>query len=214
MGDKVKVRIPFLENLATQYGSALSKSSRELTSAEKDIVTPIFEQSVLCARVRIVIATAIAAPTTLGNNIRIPPGYSLKDHVLVHEMTHIWQFQTKGNAYISDSLLHQAAAVLSGGDRNAAYNYEIVKGKSIYDYTAEQQAMIVEDFFKKKELQDNDEYKRLIAQVRSARPTLTDQDRYIESLYGQEYKHNRFFDPLPSNQKRETDVASVVRIEF
>lgn len=214
MGDKVNVRIPFLENLATQYGSALSKSSRELTSPEKDIVTPVFEHSVLYTRVRIVVAIAVAAPTTLGNNIRIPPGYTLNDHTLVHEMTHIWQFQTKGNAYISDSVLHQTAAILSGGDRNAAYNYTIVKGKSIYDYTAEHQAMIVEDFYKKKELQEDDEYKRLIGQVRSARPTLTDQDRYIESLYGQEYRHNRFFDPLPSNQKKETDFAPVVRIEF
>jgi len=117
----------------------------------------------------------IAAPTTLGNTIRVPPSYTMPDHVLIHELTHIWQYQTMGSAYISDSLLHQAAATVSSfvrsgsADRSGAYTYVIVPGQSFYDYTAEQQASIVENYFRYPSLRADREYQRLIAQVRAAR---------------------------------------------
>ncbi|MBS1751359.1 MAG: hypothetical protein JST63_15775 [Bacteroidetes bacterium] len=213
MGDRVNIRIPFVEVLGMQYGDVFSSGGRMLVSSEKDILIPIFGASVSYEKVRIVTSSVIAAPTTLGNYIRIPPGYSISNATLVHEMTHIWQYQTRGNSYISDSLVHQTAAIISGGDRNAAYNYTIVPGQAFSKYTAEQQAMIVEDFYSKSSLRNNIDYKRLIEEVKSARPVMTDMDRYMESLYGNGNRSPRYFDPN-FNGVNNTGVAPLFRIEF
>jgi hypothetical protein len=109
---------------------------------------PSLATSILYPAVRIVETSLIAAPTTLGNNIRISPRYSLDDATLIHELTHIWQFQNRGTGYVSDSLSHQLAGILGSGDRNAAYAYAIVPGMAFDRYTAEQQAMIVEDYYR------------------------------------------------------------------
>lgn len=213
MGDEVKLRIPFIEILGMQYGNAFSSGGRMLASSEKDMLTPIFGSSVAYEKVRIVTSSVIAAPTTLGNYIRIPPGYNISDATLVHEMTHIWQFQTKGNGYISDSLVHQTAAIISGGDRNAAYSYTVVPGQALSGYTAEQQAMIVEDYFSRPALKTNADYIRMIGELKAARPVMTDMDRYIESLYGNRNGHPRYFDPnFPG--ANDTSVAPLIRIEF
>jgi hypothetical protein len=213
MGDRVKVRIPFIEILGMQYGDAFSSGGRVLSTPERDVLIPIFGSSVSYEKVRIVTSAVIAAPTTLGNYIRIPPGYSISNATLVHEMTHIWQFQTRGNEYISDSLVHQTAAIVSGGDRNAAYDYTVVPGKPFSSYTAEQQAMIVEDYFSKPALKNDPDYTRMIGALRAARPVLTDMDRYIESLYGNTNNRSRYFDPgFPGNS--DTSVAPLIRLEF
>ena len=77
MGDHVKVRIPFVEILGMQYGDAFSSGGRVLSTPERDMLMPIFGSSVSYEKVRVVISAVIAAPTTLGNYIRIPPGYSI-----------------------------------------------------------------------------------------------------------------------------------------
>lgn len=214
MGDPIKIRIPFLENLATQYGGVFARDSRMLTSTEIDMASPIFAQSVNYNQVKIVSTHIIAAPTTLGNNIRIPPGYHLGDDVLIHEMTHIWQFQTRGNGYISDSLLHQTAAIIAGGDRNMAYAYDLTPGKSFYHYTAEQQAMIVQHYFTDTSLHTHPDYIRMISELRSARPILTDMERYQESLYGNGYRNDRFFEAISPTGMGNAGIVPVVRIEF
>jgi hypothetical protein len=213
MGD-INLRIPVLENLATQYGSAFSGNQRVLSTAERAVAESIFMQSVQYDAIRIVVASIAAAPTTLGNFIRIPPGYQLSNATLVHECTHVWQFQTSGNSYVSNSVVHQMAGIISGGDRNAAYQYAIVPGQSIYRYTAEQQAMIVENYFSHTALRSHPDYARMIAELRSARPVLTDMDRYQESLYGAQYRNPHFFDVNPATGRRPNETVPLLRIEF
>ncbi|GAC1603056.1 MAG: hypothetical protein NVS3B8_14280 [Chitinophagaceae bacterium] len=214
MADKVNIRIPVIENLAAQYGGAFSGNSRGLNPQERSVAISIFMQSINYDAVRIVTATVAAAPTTLGNHIRILPGYNLDNETLIHELTHIWQFQTKGNSYISNSLIHQTVCIITGGDRNGAYTYTIVPGQSINRYTAEQQAMIVQDYFSSPALRNNPEYIRMMGEVRSARPVLTDMDRYQESLYGVQYQNNHFFDPIPGSNDRRTETVTILRVEF
>lgn len=213
MGD-ITVRIPVIENLAMQYGDAFSRNPRPLTPEERKVAQPIFLESINYDVIRIVTTTVAAAPTTLGNHIRILPGYQIPNATLVHELTHIWQFQTKGNGYVSSSLVSQTCAVIATGDRNNAYEYKVIPGQSINRYNAEQQAMIVEDFFSKPLLQKDKEYIRLIGEVRSARPTLTDKDRYLESIYGNQYQNQRYFDPIPPLGRPAGETAPIVRIEF
>src|SRR5207253_2553195 len=162
----------------------------------------------------IVRTNIIAAPTTLGNNIRVPPDYSLSRRTLIHELTHVWQYQTKGTAYLSDSLLHQAAATIATGDRNAAYAYTIEAGKSFHPYTAEQQAMIVEDYYSQSALRTNPEYVRMIGQVRVARPIPTSLI-LEEAAYGPGMATERqraFFDPNPTRSEGGGNVP-LFRIE-
>jgi hypothetical protein len=210
----VRLRIPVIENLATRNGDILARDSRILSSRERDLADFIFEQSVNLNSVRIVTSSVIAAPTTFGNYIRIPPGYSLPDETLMHELTHVWQYQNMGNAYISDSLFHQTVAIITTGDRNNAYTYAIVPGRPLSFYTAEQQAMIVEDYFKTLTLRVNPDYQRLIAQIRNARPSLTDRDRYLESLYGAGYQnpHSDILRDTPGINP--TNTIPIFRVEF
>lgn len=215
-GPGPRVRIPSLEIASMQYGG-LGRSRYPLTSAQTAIGREVFGSSIIFSAVRIVESSIIAAPTTLGNNIRIPPGSSLDNATLVHELTHIWQFQNLGTGYISDSLTHQIAGILGSGDRNAAYTYVIVPGQSFTHYTAEHQAMIVEDYYRQPQKRNDPEFQRLIAQVRAASPTvLTDMDRYGEALHGPAYRNPDIFNmPLTGSGRSEGGgTAPIFRIEF
>lgn len=207
------IRIPVLENFATQYGDILSKNSRTLTQAERDVAESMYQQSINYDVVRIVTADIANAPTTLGNQIRISPNYILDNSTLIHELMHVWQYQNKGNGYISNSVVHQVAGMISGGDRNEAYKYTIIPGQSITKYNAEQQAMIVEEYYRIMEYRNNKEYIRLIAEVRKARPTLTNMDRYQESLYGTQ-NPNFHTPPLLDRRDRSGGTVPIFRLEW
>ncbi len=67
----------------------------------------------------------------------------------VHESTHVWQGHHEWFpwGFMVNSLLHQAwAEVTHHGNRNYAYEYKY--GKKWDDYNVEQQASIVEDWYK------------------------------------------------------------------
>jgi hypothetical protein len=90
-------------------------------------------------------------------------------HTFIHEMTHVWQYQHGGTSYISYSIGPQiaatAAAITKGisaaargtptrqafsgvsSARNSAYIYTADPRKSFWDFTPEQQGLIVENFF-------------------------------------------------------------------
>lgn len=73
----------------------------------------------------------------------------VEDHIFVHELMHIHQFQRFGSVYLYRAIKAQTSA----------YNYDyggierlvrgLKKGKSIYEYNFEQQAMIIEDFYRR-----------------------------------------------------------------
>jgi LysM repeat protein len=65
---------------------------------------------------------------------------------LIHELTHVWQYQSSGNSrgYMMDSAKNQ---VLHGDD---AYNYDKTGKTNFKDMTAEQQAMYIQEYYKQK----------------------------------------------------------------
>ncbi|MDX1978933.1 MAG: hypothetical protein SFV51_01595 [Bryobacteraceae bacterium] len=170
MAQPFRFRIPVLELLAALHGDALSRSSRPLTNEERCLLGEVFGESLDLDAIRIAETSFANSPTTLGNSIRLRKGASLPPWVLVHEAMHVWQFQTQGTAYVSDSAFHQGVSLLLTGSRAAAYEVTLAPGRSIHDYTAEQQAMIVENAFQFAEWRDNPEVRRLLEEVRSARP--------------------------------------------
>lgn len=156
--------------MAARHGGALASSERALTPEERALLTGVFGESIDLDAVRIVETRIANSPTTLGNTIRVRPGMDLDAVTLVHEAAHVWQFQTRGTAYVSDSAYHQGMALLKTGSRGAAYDVEIVPGQSIFDYTAEQQAMIIEYAFASAEWREHPEVARMLEEVRAERP--------------------------------------------
>lgn len=206
-----RVRIPSLEVLSVQLGGSLGRAGEPLTERELGIARPVFGSSINFADVRVVVTTIVAAPTTLGNNIRTPQR-DMEPWVLIHELTHVWQYQTQGTRYISMSACAQLRAAIASGDRNAAYDYTPGE-RQITDYGAEQQASIVEDWFKKTSLRTDENYMRYISQVRSARPTMTAQERYNEAMFGDTGRGPSRLPPPPSGLE-PSGTAPIFRVEW
>jgi hypothetical protein len=94
---RVRLRFPVLETFAYQYGWAFG-SGRSLDDAERRVAREVFVGSLDLDVVRIVNTTLAAAPTTLGDYIRT--NGPMSNATLIHELTHVWQFQHGGAAYM------------------------------------------------------------------------------------------------------------------
>lgn len=142
-----------ISSLQTLTG--LEPPSRGLTDAETAQLRSIYGDSVDYSQIRIKqgnlgIAQGLA-PHTIGNTIYIPEGWnSDPSELLAHETAHVWQYQNGGTDYIGESLWNQAKGFLSGGDRNAAYEFEqpIRDGKSWAELNPEQQAALIEEAYR------------------------------------------------------------------
>jgi len=206
-----RVRFPGLEVFAQRAGRALAVHERPLLPDEREIARRVFGESLDLEAVRIVGWPVGARPHTLGNHIRIP-ALSVLDHgTLIHELAHVWQFQTKGLSYISDSLWHQMVDGVG-----EAYRVEIVPGQSIHDYTAEQQAMIIQRYFQHEALREDPEYRRMIGEVRASRPIprLERRDFALEeAVFGPGMGVERLR-PASYGREREFRMMPVLRVEF
>jgi hypothetical protein len=144
----VSVRSPVLEETVTQLTELMP--SRLLNRAERERVQGIFGTSIDFSRVRL-IPTSVLEYRTVANSIRVPENFSVGNadmaQTLVHEMTHVWQYQHSGTSYLSISLGTQIAASVGRGNRNFAYDYQIQAGRTFFDFTPEQQAFMVENYF-------------------------------------------------------------------
>lgn len=151
----VDVRLPSLEVFALRHGDFLASQGRPLSERELKLAQPIFGKSLRYADVRVVVSSIANSPVTLGNYVRVakqkaPGAQQIKDSTLIHELTHVWQFQTGGMRYVTNSLCHQVVGVLTTGDRNHAYRLTrgmVLEAKSIYRLPAEKQARLVEAWF-------------------------------------------------------------------
>jgi len=199
----VSVTSPVLEWTAIQLAAVANPFGRALYDWEYEIVHDIFQSGLDASRIRIVETCILNAPTTLSNQIRVPPGWSFeRDNrpVLVHECAHVWQFQTIGTRYITDSVYHNVSGQIATGNRNVAYlNYQLNANCSMSNFTAEEQATIIGDYYEITRIYQNDPsppawvslrsrdlpiYERLIRQVRSSTPQ-TDSMVYQRSLMNQ-----------------------------
>ena len=212
MGSGVRVRIPILEAGAILAQKALTSRPRSLKPDEKNLLLTIFGPSVNLDQVELAFTDlAIGGRAyTLGNTIRVPEhmpkGVRFRAGDLVHEMTHVWQYQTRGTSYISDSIFHQVAP----GD---AYEVNLVPGQSFYDYTAEQEAMIVQRFYEDAPRgwrQDTDVV-RMIGEIRKAHP-LSAVEIERETWLGP--NHDLRDNAVPGNDFNQTRTVPLLRIEF
>jgi hypothetical protein len=147
----VEIRSPVVEETLTQVSDVAGAiGGRPLTQREISLARGVFGNSIRYASVRIV-PTRVAQYTTVGNNIRVPPDFSISQEyaaqTLIHELTHVWQYQHGGTGYLSVSLGQQIAGAVTRGTRDAAYHYTIAPDRSFFEYGPEQQGMIVENYF-------------------------------------------------------------------
>lgn len=147
----VSVRSPVAEEFITQASDIQAGLvGRPLLPAEIALARPIFRNTIDYSRVRL-IPTSIAQFTTVGNNIRVSNNFTISDpyhaETLIHELTHVWQYQHGGTSYISVSLAAQIGASLKTPSRNFAYEYQITPDKSFFSFLPEQQGLIVQNYF-------------------------------------------------------------------
>jgi hypothetical protein len=163
---------------------AFASHIRPLTQREKDVATPVFRGSVDLERVRVATTRLLNAPTTLGNTIRV--NGSMSDDTLVHELTHVWQYQTSGLRYVSCALAGQAEGAVLHGGRDWTYEFDPTHvGTHLTDYGPEQQAQIVQYAFLLGKLDETTGfYGPKVAEVRRARPRPQDLGRDIDEVAG------------------------------
>ena len=147
----LEIRSPVFEETVTQISDVQATlSGRPLTLREESLTREVFGDSIDYTRVRL-IQTGLLEYRTVGNTIRVPVNFTARDaemaEILVHEMTHVWQYQQAGTSYISVSLSSQIVATIQSGSRNAAYDYEIAPDTSFFDLLPEQQALLVENYY-------------------------------------------------------------------
>lgn len=175
----VTVRSPVFEETVTQAATVAGANvGRPLTRAERALARPVFGNSLDYDRIRL-IPTSLLEYRTVANNILIPEDFTISDaymaQTLIHELTHVWQYQHHGTSYISVSLGRQISAAVSRGSRNFAYDYQIRAGQSFFDFAPEQQAFIVENYFSM--LRD----RAAIARARTGGPTRTYRSNHLGS---------------------------------
>ena len=120
--------------------------SRVLTDDEFEIAERIFEDSVQFDKVKIKeggLLTWIYPGVTLGHHISFPKGEidseDLKyQALLIHELTHVWQFERIGFSYISRALFEEIFT--------DAYTVHYDSNKNFADYDIEEQAEIVAEY--------------------------------------------------------------------
>lgn len=136
------------------YIGAHYPDSRPLTDAEKNTAQSVYGDALDLKPIRIAIDTlySIGASKTLGNTIHL--NSPLYKTLLVHELAHVWQYQTDGWGYIPESLIAQFGAFLRTGSRSGAYKWEedYLAGKPWGDLNPEQQAESIAEYFYYREL--------------------------------------------------------------
>ena len=151
--------------LNSNSGNFLLASSfeRNLNDDEIKYIVRTFDRSIDYSKIRITRGNILSAGSskTIGNTIHLADiwgsaifqqdGTSLTEQgliLLVHEVTHVWQWQNGGFAYAPDALIAMLSAWLTTGDRDNAYSWREAdrKGQPWASWNPEQQAQAVEDY--------------------------------------------------------------------
>lgn len=134
--------------------------SRRLTQGEERLATGVFKGSVVYSSVRIhnekyIFVQPDDSGMTPNGEIYVDGIYSAdytgeapgRQAFFIHEMVHVWQYQ---NDILTTGVIGSAVLEMigSGGDYGSAYPYVLDSSNDLRDYGIEQQASIVEDYFR------------------------------------------------------------------
>ncbi|HEX8146282.1 MAG TPA: hypothetical protein VF591_03685 [Pyrinomonadaceae bacterium] len=87
----------------------------------------------------------------------------------IHELTHVWQgyHSSLGWEYMVNSMISQGHAILTQGDRNRAYDYR--PGKPWREYNVEQQALLVQHWYRDGMREDDQRFPYIANHIRAGR---------------------------------------------
>lgn len=132
--------------------------ARKLTGEERAYLESIYGDSIDYDMIRVKPGGPLnnaMAPHTVGNTVYMPADQFDKNgkltpsglETLGHEVGHVWQNQNGGGDYIGNALGAQLWAIITGGDRNGAYNWQtaLANGESFESMNDEERAKVMED---------------------------------------------------------------------
>jgi hypothetical protein len=167
-------------------------ASRLLKQSEIEFARQVFQDQLPYGKVHIAsyyLPGNQGVPVTLASVSSIIPVASLRNYTIyfgpevfrdgadqpnirdtfIHELTHVWQgfHSGLGWEYMIESMIAQGHAVLTTGDRNKAYEYK--PGREWGDYNVEQQALLVQDWFRNGMRDDDERYSYIANHIRAGR---------------------------------------------
>lgn len=137
-------------------------ATRPLYDAEQEVLREVFSDSLSLERVRLTRdhLLSFSAPKALGNTVHLRSdwglfaghGFRLSERgmsVLVHELVHVWQFQTGGLSSAVASLRAQRKAWkdLGGGLESSRWRDAFAAGLPFARWNPKQQAQAVQDWW-------------------------------------------------------------------
>jgi hypothetical protein len=164
---------------------------RPLRESEIGFARQVFESQLPYDRVRIAsfyLPGNHGVPVTLASASCLIPARSMRRYTIyfgpevfrdgadardgdtfIHELTHVWQgyHGRLGWGYMVASMIAQGYAVVTRGDRDRAYDYE--PGAAWRSYNVEQQALLVEDWFRRGMKTDDERYIYIAEHIRAGR---------------------------------------------
>ena len=72
---------------------------------------------------------------------------SMSEHIFIHELMHIWQYQRMGAIYMIRALIAQHTQMGYNYGGIAAIHQKMAQGQNLLDFNLEQQADVVTDYF-------------------------------------------------------------------
>ncbi len=172
--------ILFILAISVIYIGARYPASRPLTDAEKELARSVYGDSIRLDAVRIASDSiySIDVSKTIGNTIHLRTAVRTdlsNKALLIHELGHVWQYQSQGWGYIPESLAVQLLAFVRTGSTSAAYDWEadFLKGTPWEELNPEQQAESVAEYFYYREL-NNGAHTDLRKQLECFTPFLRD----------------------------------------
>lgn len=133
------------------------KSTRPLNDREISIAQTIFQDRLIYDKIYIDEAAVLGVNTLAHAYVScriINCNGPLRIDVLIHELVHCWQYQNLGSMYIGRALLnHREKNPYNYGGVQALYDKMIGYGR-LMDFTYEQQAEIIQDYYRKKYMRE------------------------------------------------------------
>ena len=140
--------IPEMYQLVTQL---VKYKTRPLNADELKLAQHFFKQSLIPEVIRIdttahLLTYKIAIAYVGFNTINYKK--KIKSSIFIHELVHIWQYQRFGSVYMGRAISAQRSK--DGYDYGGVSKLyqSMIRGKKLEDFNFEQQAEIIEDYYK------------------------------------------------------------------
>ena len=167
-------------------------ASRLLKPSEVEFARKVFEDQVPYNKVHLAsyfLPGNDGVPVTLASVSSLIPVHSMRSYTIyfgpdvfrdgadqpkfrdtfIHELTHVWQGYHSGLGweYMVESMVAQGHAVITQGNRNRAYDYK--PGEPWDSYNVEQQALLVQDWFRNGMRTDDERYTYIVNNIRAGK---------------------------------------------